>query len=273
MIRFFNIFLGSSFLFITFSCSKKNSDVLLPELYQSKIKDKVLAQKLDSIYLTKPKTFSSKFKVDYKGNTSELNFRTSIKIKIDTSLSALVTKASIPILQALITRDSLKLMDKQNKCYMNQSINYFNEILDLDLNYSMIEEVILGVPFSNEFNQKYYVDRETYENIVTNTRKASYLYLPPDTLQKSKLMLNYSLNQNLTSLSTTKFFRPSDTTEIQIQYLTYELINGKNIPSNIEISLNSPQRKVLINITYDKTEIDQLLELIFIIPENYEVCN
>ena len=47
-------------------------------------------------------------------------------------------------LRALITRDSVKILDKQNKLYTARSIGYLQEVSALPVNLSTLQDLIIG---------------------------------------------------------------------------------------------------------------------------------
>ena len=108
---------------------------------------------------------------------------------------------------------------------------------------------------------------------LNNSRKESYLPLPQDSLPKSNLILNYILTTDLKNLSETRIFSANDSTEIRIQYLSRELVAGFDLPNKAIISLSKPDYKLILKLKYEKMAGNKKNEIIFVIPEKYEVCN
>lgn len=272
MKRFIKLFLVLSLVFLASSCAKKNLEVMSPVI-EYKIKDRALAKTLDSLSLIKPKYFYSKIKIDYKDNVHDISFKTSLKIVADSALNAIVTKIGVPIVNGLITTDSIKILNILGKCFTNNSWGDYRKLLNIEIDYLNLENILLGRPLTDAFNQKYFVEKEEYEVALNNSRKESYLYLPQDSLPKSNLILNYILTTDLKNLSETRIFSANDSTEIQIQYLSRELVAGFNLPNNAIISLSKPGYKLILKLEYEKMAGNEKNEIIFVIPEKYEVCN
>ena len=272
MKRFIKLLLFIFIMFLASSCAKKNLEVLAPVI-EYKIKDRALAKTLDSLSLIKPRYFYTKIKIDYKDNTTDVSFKTSLKIVSDSAINAIVTKIGIPIANGLITTDSAKILNIQQKCLYNSSWDNFRKLLNIEIDYPNLENILLGRPLTDQFNQKYFVDREEYDAIVENSKKVSDTVLSAATLPKSKLLLNYILQDNLRDLAETRIFSTNDSTDIRIQYLSREIVSGFNLPSNLVISLFNQDYKILIKLEYDKIAVNEKIEIIFVIPERYEVCN
>lgn len=111
MKRFIKLFLFLFLVFLASSCSKKNLEVFVPPVIEYKIKDRSLAKTLDSLSALKPTRFYAKIKIEFKDNYTDVSFKTSIKIERDSLLNAIVTKAGFPIANALISLDSVKILN------------------------------------------------------------------------------------------------------------------------------------------------------------------
>ena len=273
MIRFTKLFIFLCLIFLASSCAKKNLEVIVPPVIEYKIKDRVLAKTLDSLSLIKPKYFYAKIKIDFKDNYNDLSFKTSLKIVSDSALNAIVTKVGFPIANALITIDSAKILIIPAKCIMNNSWDNFRDLLNIEIDYLNLENILLGRPLTDEINQKYFIGKEDYEVTVTNSRKESYLSINEDTLLKSALLINYILTSDLKDIAQTRIFSATDSTEIQIQYVSRRVVSGLNLPDKAIISLSKPSYNLVINLEYDNMEVNEKIEITFIIPEKYEVCN
>lgn len=259
---FNNSFIVLFLIFFASSCAKKIAEVVIADpIIEPKIKDKVLRDALDSLSLLKVKTFYTKMKVDYNAEKQNLSFRASVKIVTDSAMNVIFSYANIPIINSLMTNDSLKIIDRQAKCYTKERLSYFSELFGIDFSYQNIENLIMGRPMTKEFNELFFVEKAEYDSILR------------DTSAKGNLIVNYSLNSETKKLVMTKIFKPSDSTEIQIRYISTQVISDFAVPNEIKISILSPKDKIFIGLEYDKPEVDKKLELVFIIPEKYEICN
>ncbi len=259
---FSNLFIPLFLVFLASSCGKKIIEVVASEpIIEYKIKDKVLRDALDSLSLLKVKTFYTKLKVDYKTEKQDLSFKASVKLVADSAINIIFSYANIPVINSFLTNDSITIIDRQAKCYTKERLNYFSELFGIDFSYQNIENLIMGRPMSKEFNEAFYVEKAEYDSIFR------------DTTAKNNLILNYSISSETKKLVMTKIFKPSDSIEIQIRYVSTQVISDLTVPNEINISISSPRNKIFIHLEYDKPEVDNKLELVFIIPEKYEICN
>ena len=85
-------------------------------------------------------------------------------------------------------------------------------------------------------------------------------------------MVNYILTSNLKDIAQTRIFSASDSTEIQIQYVSRQVVSEFNLPDKTKILLSKPSYNLEINLEYNNLEVTEKIEITFIIPEKYEVC-
>ena len=94
------------------------------------------------------KTFSGKINVNYVGGDNKsYNVNTIVRMYKDSAIWVSVTAIlGIEAIRALVTKDSVQLLDKQNKIYTARSIDYLQEVTGLPLNLSTLQDLIIGNP-------------------------------------------------------------------------------------------------------------------------------
>lgn len=261
-------------LLLLFSCTPKvwtGLDNNLPIEKLPKKKDKELVQVLDSLSKVKPKTFYSKLSVDFKDTTREISFKTSLKIVTDSAVNAIITYAKIPIVTTMITKDSITLVNRKDKCYIIQTLSYIKETFGIDFSYNNIEELFLGRPLDYNNDQKYFVLNNPYQyNISSHKKREKKRY---ERKAKEDIIINYFLSNDAKDLKKTIIESPSDSTEITVSYLSRQMERGFNIPQNVLIHIKTPRNNIFVKLEFDKIEINEQQELIIVIPENYEKCD
>lgn len=94
------------------------------------------------------RTFTAKINVDYRdaeGKRYDLN--TNLRMVKDSAVWISVNAIlGIEAMRMLITRDSVKLLDKQNKVYTARSIDYLQEVTALPLNLRTVQDLLIGNP-------------------------------------------------------------------------------------------------------------------------------
>jgi len=235
-----------------------------------KIRDKDLVDRLDSLSKIEPKTFYSKLDINYKDSTTDISFKTSLKIVADSAVSAIITYARIPIVTAMVTKDTITVVNKREKCYTIQSLDYLKTTFGVDFTYENMEELFLGKPLDYNIEQKYFVDHDPYHYSISTHKKRDKKRM--DRRPKEDIVLNYILGNDGKSLQQTTIKSPSDSTEITVIYEQRQDVNGMNVPKVVHMHIKAKEKGIYIKMDYEKVEINEPQELIIVIPEKYEKC-
>lgn len=241
-----------------------------------KIKDKELLDRIDSLSSIEPKTFYSKLNVTYKDLTkpdaeNEISLKTSIKVVSDSAVSAIITYAKIPVVTALVTQDTLSVVNKRDRCYTIASLDYLKELFGVDFTYENLEEIIYGKPLDYQLTQKYFVDNDPFHYSISTHKKRDRK--KPDRKQRDDLMIQYHLTTDAKALKQTRIWSVEDSTEVSVIYQERQMVNGLDLPLKVEINIKTPKKTLLLTLLYDRIEVDEPQELIIVIPDSYEKCD
>ena len=277
MYKFLNLFFIVCFFFGLLACK---APALIVEEQQfeklPKIKDKELLERIDSLSHKEPQTFYSKLNATYKDlskpdDQSEISLKTSIKIVSDSAVSAIITYAKIPVVTALVTQDTLSVVNKRDRCYTVASLAYLKELFGVDFSYENIEEILYGKPLDYQLSQKYFVDNDPFHYSVSTHKKRDRK--KPDRKQKDDLMIQYQLTDDAKALKQTRIWSLEDATEVSVIYLERQQLNGFDLPVKVQIHIKTPNKALTLTLTYDRVEVNEPQELIIVIPDSYEKCD
>lgn len=241
-----------------------------------KIKDKELIDRIDSLSHIEPKTFYSKLSLSYRDlskptEESEISLKTSIKIVSDSAVSAIITYARIPVVTALVTQDTLSVVNKRDRCYTVASLDYLKDLFGVDFSYENIEEIIYGKPLDYQLTQKYFVDNDPFQYSISTHKKHDRK--KPDRKQRDDLMIQYHLTDDAKAIKQTRIWSVEESTEVSVVYLERQQLNGFDLPLRVEINIRTPKKSLLLTLVYDRIEVNEPQELIIVIPESYEKCD
>ncbi len=145
------------FIFLLASCrstrkiqtaiNKKDSAALAIEAYRA---DSVLfikntLAKIDSNRIQYT-TFNSKVNIDYKGGDGKkYDVNANIRMYKDSAIWITANAIlGIEAMRVLITKDSVKLLDKINKVYTARSVDYLQDVSSLPLDLYTLQNLIIG---------------------------------------------------------------------------------------------------------------------------------
>ncbi|HWH62164.1 MAG TPA: DUF4292 domain-containing protein [Ginsengibacter sp.] len=205
------------------------------------------------------KTFSAKIKVDYEDyRGKQPDFNAFVRLYKDSVLwvSINATFLSIEAFRILITKDSIIILNKLNKQVEYHNFNYIESIARIPLNFSTLQDIIIGNPvYVGDSIVSY---RKTETHILLGTVSEFYKNLltisaDNDLVEKSKLD-DIAVGQNRTA---------------DLSYGDYEKNNGFYFATNREISV-AEKTKVDINLNYKQYDFNKELSFPFGVPKNYK---
>jgi hypothetical protein len=262
------LFLGS-FLFV--SCAKKLTETDAEKLPRKKAQD--LIEVLDSLSDIKPNYFYTKISTKFEDTNRNISFKTSIRLVKDSAINTLITYATLPIVSAMITTDSVVISNKRDKCYIRESMDYIKENFAVDFSYRNIEELILGMPLDFDSTQKYFQIHDPFNYIISSHKKRDIKRNDRnDRLPKEDIIIKYFLTDDAKGLKAMDIESPSDTASIHVDYKVRENVSGFDIPKEIFIQIKSARNNMRIEMTYEKIEINEPKEMILVIPDSYGKC-
>lgn len=251
------------------SCAKKITEG--PEKLP-RVKEKDLMEALDSISLRKPAFFYSKLDTKFDDGDRKISFKTSIRLKVDSAMNALITYAKIPMVNAMVTNDTVTITNKRDKCYILEDLNFFKNNFGIDFKYRNIEEIILGLPLDYNIEDKYFQMHDPFNYIVSSHRKRDIKRTEKGKIE-GDILIKYYLSKDLKSVKRLEIESVEDSTNVVIDYVTRQLEKDYLLPALMKVSIQSPKKNMYIEMEYEKVEVNEPKELFIVIPESYEKCD
>lgn len=205
------------------------------------------------------KTFSAKIKLDIddsKGKKPDLlaNIRMIKDSAIWISISASIL--NIEVFRVLVTKDSVILLNKQEKIVQYRSINYLQEITEIPFDFNTLQNLLVGNPiFYNDSNisVKKLDDFLLVSSINNDFKNLLTISTIDNTLKHSKLDdINFARN------------RTADFT-----YDNYESNNGIKFSTYRQI-VASEKNKLDVRMNFKQFEFNKELSVYFSVPKNYK---
>ncbi|MDQ3050298.1 MAG: DUF4292 domain-containing protein [Bacteroidota bacterium] len=143
--------------------AKKPEDKTAPDL-----------QQLISNYSFKTQTLTAKAAVKTVIGEQEHSFNINLRIYTDSVIWISITPLlGIEVARILITRDSVKFMDRLNKKYSTSDFEFLNDMLKVNVDFDIIQGVLTGNLFAykkNKFNSVY-IEEQYYILSTLSKRK------------------------------------------------------------------------------------------------------
>ncbi|WP_028787884.1 DUF4292 domain-containing protein [Terrimonas ferruginea] len=204
------------------------------------------------------KTFSAKIDVDYVGgNGKKENVNVKLQMQKDSIIWLSVTGLfGIEGLRGIITKDSVKLINKIDKLYTLRSVAYLQEVTGLPLDLAILQDLLIGNPvfISDEKNSVTQTGAQLLLLSIGESFK-NLLTLTPDNYQLLHSKLDdVDVNRNRTC---------------DLSYDNYENKKGVNFSTKRRITV-SEKSKLDIRLDFKSYTFNETLSFPFSVPRNYK---
>lgn len=218
-----------------------------------------IRKNFDSIMLNRIQftTFSGKMDVEYRdGDDKKYDVNAVVRMYKDSVIWVSVTAfLGMEGLRAYITKDSVKVLNKQDKVYTARSVSYLQEVTALPLSLSTLQDLLVGNPI--------FLD----SNIVSYSRS-------PGTV--SLLCLGDFFKNLFTITADNKLAVSSKLDDVEdlrnrtcyLSYDEYETKKGPNFSTRRTINV-SEKKKLDIKLNYRQYDFNETLSFPFSVPKNY----
>jgi hypothetical protein len=208
---------------------------------------------------------SASTEIDKKSNV----FTASLRIRRDSAIWMSITPAlGIEVARVLITRDSLRFINRIDGTYFRGDYRYLKELLQTEVNFQMIQAVLLGNIYLHYLPEQYVSVIDNGLCLLSTLRKRrirreTELEIPEILTQEIWCTAG---NQKISKMEM-QDYRP--VRKFSVQYLSFQNFESNVLPDKISV-FASASKTARIDLEYSKFQLDKVLNLPFSIPENYE---
>jgi Domain of unknown function (DUF4292) len=203
-------------------------------------------------------TFSGKIDVDYtSGEGKKYNVNAHVRMYKDSVIWISVTAIlGIEGLRAYITKDSVKLLNKQDKVFTARSVSYLQEVTALPLDLSSLQDLLIGNPVFLDSNIISYTNTAGSISFqcIGEFFKNLYTIRADDKLPQSSKLDDADELRSRTCFLT---------------YDDYEKKEGPAFATKRSISV-SEKNKLDIKLDFKQYQFNETLSFPFSVPKNYK---
>lgn len=205
------------------------------------------------------KTFSAKLKVDYTDKDGKgPDLTVFVRIKKDSAiwLSINATVFSYEAYRVLITKDSVIVLNKNDKAVQFRSLSYLQELTQLPFDFSTLQDLIIGNPIYLEKNVVSFKKSQDIILMLLSGDKFKHLM----TLTGPDYMLQHSKLDDITA---------SRNRTCDLTYSNYENKSGSLFSTGRQITV-AEKSKLNIGMDFKQYSFNENLSFPFAIPRNYK---
>ncbi|TAF73664.1 MAG: DUF4292 domain-containing protein [Flavobacterium sp.] len=248
---------GLLFVLITLISCKSKSGVVMTAPKENKNSTSSVIEKL---YQNKNdfSTLYIKSSANYADEKMSQNVTAEIKIKKEEQILVSVRFLGITMAKALITPQGVSYYEKINGTYFEGDFKGLSQWLGTDLDYSKIQNLLVGQAIDDltkgkyketlEANQKYKLEDLSNEN----TQKSFFIDALKFVLQKQEIA------------------QAKEGRSIEVAYGNFEQHTNVALPSNVQIVALQPKGKTEIKLNYNTITVNEALSFPYSVPSGYK---
>jgi len=245
----------------TADCPKKDADELV----------NLLKSKSETNYTF----YYSKISCQVKDSKKSQSFKTTLKMRPDSALSGVLKVAGIVGAAYLTDQDTVAFTNKLTKCYSKNTYKSFSDRFGIDLNYQLLQDMILGKPFGlNDSTELYPHKNEQYYVLASHDKKMMKKLLENNLSDEeaSEIFIRYKLDCGTLALAQIEINAPSMLTHIIIDYVERQEVEGSDFPKETKIKILNPMDSTFINLDYGTPKLNDPKSIKINIPDSYSEC-
>ena len=240
--------------------SKKDTvTVVIPQGQSHEDSMRVINTAIDSMNAGKIDftTFSAKINVDYQGaDGKKYDVNANLRMYKDSVIWISITAIfGIEGLRAYITKDSVKLLNKQDKVYTARSVAYLQEITALPLDMATLQDILIGNPvFIDGKLTAYTKAGENMSILILGNWFKNLLTLNSGNKIENSKLDDIDLTRNRTC---------------NLSYADYENKKGVGFSTRRRITV-SEKSNLDIKMDFKQYDFNETLSFPFSVPKNYK---
>lgn len=202
------------------------------------------------------KTFSGKADVDFDdGKGGSRSVSAKLIMKKDEVIWLSAGLMGFEGIRVMITKDSVKVLNKLQKEYTASSLAYLQEKIGLPLDFAMLQDLLIG--------NAVFVNKES----ATMEKEATKYNLTTED-KKFKNLLTVLISGYLLSESRLSDLDPAQKRSATLLYNDYRSVSGRNFSALRDIKVNY-KTNISIKLNYRSADFDGEVTTPFSIPTGY----
>jgi hypothetical protein len=260
------------FSVVFYSCKTSKKIVESPSA-QVKLKGEEVIQIYDSVIKHEFlfNYFSAKANVDYTDKSGDTkSFDINLRIKYDTAIWISITPLlGIEAARLYVTRDSVIVLDRVHKTVMRRDFGYFEDMLKTNVNYDMIQAVVVGNYFQYLKNEKL---RSLYEEdpyvILSSLNKRQARRSAEEKDPNVAVVQDFWIDGNY-RIAKSRITDNKRDRWVEASYKNFIDVSGYLFPSNLVVTISSSSPTIM-KIDYNRAMNLDSLQMPFSVPDKYE---
>jgi hypothetical protein len=201
----------------------------------------------------------------------ENNVTVTLRMRRDSVIWMSISPAlGIEVARVLVTKDTIKVMDRLNSKYLIRNYAYINDLLQVMVDFEMLQSLLTGNNFSYLDEKKFkssFVDGQLYVLSTLGKRKLKKTIVEDKEINKGILQDTWLDPENYKVVK--MLIKDKKSKKDLANFQDFRVIDNQRIPFVSTFDIQS-FKSVKIRIEYSKILLNKVQEFPFTIPEKYE---
>lgn len=210
-------------------------------------------------------TLSSKLNLNISSGTRSISSRASLRMIKDNAMQISIQPLfGVEMFRIYITPDTLIVLDRMNKQYMQESISDLKKTYPVGFDFQTLQSL---------FTNQLFVSGK--EEVLPSDFTAFRFEKPSDlhyrlkaTDKISAIDYSFTINGN-DRVSFAHLVEPQKKYSLQWQYGNFEMVQNQTFPSQMNVLVESPSRKMSVGLDFSEIKKDESFSLSMKIPTGY----
>ncbi|WP_340201169.1 DUF4292 domain-containing protein [Ascidiimonas sp. W6] len=201
------------------------------------------------------KTVRGRIKVDYEEGNASQSFGLSFRMEKD---KAIWMSATLSVVKVLITPNRVSFYNKLENNYFDGDFSFISNMLGAELDFEKVQNLLLGQAI---FDLK----KESFKAAVANN---NYELKPTKDFSLFKRL--FLLEPRNFKMSIQQISQPEEYRVLNVNYKTYQNVEGKVFPDKIVVTALEENKEVKIALEYRNIQFDERVSFPYTIPKGYK---
>ena len=195
------------------------------------------------------KTFNAKGKIEIAINGSKHAATINIRIKKDQIIWAYINASFLPVAQAYITPDSIKVLNILQGIYTRKGFDFVRKYAGQRFDFKTLQAILTGNKPGSFISQE-----DSYKVLEAMGYQLSG--------QKDSIAVQLNFNQVYKPIDV-DLSNVSQNQHLHVNYSNFFVVGNKTIPQSIAISSKVKTNDMNLSLSYKKVELNENLEFPF----------
>ncbi len=247
-------------LFLSALISCKTKQAVVATTPEAPIAKSISAEEIIANHYHNKAQFTSvyiKSNVRFSDEKQTQNVTAEIKIQKDEQILVSIRFLGITMAKAMITPSSVSYYEKMNGTYFEGDFSGLSQWLGTDLNFSNIQNMLLGEAFDNLEQGKYALSK-----VEEGFELAD--------LQAGKTIKSFLLDKDNFRIQGQTIGQPEQNRKISVSYSDHVSFKEGSVPMRILINTFQPKGKTEISFNYTTVNFNEGFSFPYSIPNGYK---